>query len=155
MCWADHMAGNSRIIHRFSGLRKVWLRTFFLDSWSDTQEVGMILIVGYFLIECWVEFMIPQQLSLTINIIEWEIKSFDKIKGQLISKCLFGVFNSPKKRTKTIRLEVCTSIVVKSNFFVCFMGELKIPKRHFGINWPLVKYIFDQILRYVQIEINM
>ena len=27
-------------------------------------------------------------------------------KGQLISKCLFGVFNSSKKRTKTIRLEV-------------------------------------------------
>ena len=27
-------------------------------------------------------------------------------KGQLISKCLFGVFNPPKKRTKTIWLEV-------------------------------------------------
>ena len=27
-------------------------------------------------------------------------------KGQLISKFLFGVFNSPKKLTKTIRLEV-------------------------------------------------
>ena len=27
-------------------------------------------------------------------------------KGQLILKCLFGVFNSPKKQTKTIRLEV-------------------------------------------------
>ena len=27
-------------------------------------------------------------------------------KGQLISKCLFGVFNSPKKWTKTIQLEV-------------------------------------------------
>ena len=27
-------------------------------------------------------------------------------KGQLISKCLLGAFNSPKKRTKTIRLEV-------------------------------------------------
>ena len=27
-------------------------------------------------------------------------------KGQLISKCLFGVFNSPIKQTKTIRLEV-------------------------------------------------
>ena len=26
-------------------------------------------------------------------------------KGQLISKCLFGVFNSPKKQTKTIRIE--------------------------------------------------
>ena len=24
-------------------------------------------------------------------------------RGQLISKCLFGFFNSPKKRTKTIR----------------------------------------------------
>ena len=27
-------------------------------------------------------------------------------KGQLISKCLFGVFNSRKKRMKTIRLEI-------------------------------------------------
>ena len=27
-------------------------------------------------------------------------------KGQLISKCLFGVLNSPKKRTKSIQLEV-------------------------------------------------
>ena len=27
-------------------------------------------------------------------------------KGRLISKCLFGVFNSSKKRTKTILLEV-------------------------------------------------
>ena len=27
-------------------------------------------------------------------------------KGQLISKCLFVVFNSPKKQTKTIRLEI-------------------------------------------------
>ena len=28
------------------------------------------------------------------------------VKGQLISKCCFAVFNSPKKRTKTILLEV-------------------------------------------------
>ena len=52
------------------------------------------------------------------------------VKGQLISKCLFGVFNSPKKRLKTIRLEE----VVKSNFLVRFLGELKIPKRYFEIN---------------------
>ena len=50
-------------------------------------------------------------------------------KGQLISKCLFGVFNSPKKRTKTIQLEV-----VKLHLFVCFVIGLKIPKRHFEIN---------------------
>jgi hypothetical protein len=28
------------------------------------------------------------------------------LKGQLISKCIFRVFNSPKKRPKTIRVEV-------------------------------------------------
>ena len=37
---------------------------------------------------------------------EEETKYLEQVKGQLISKCLFGVFNSPKKRTKTIRLEV-------------------------------------------------
>ena len=31
------------------------------------------------------------------------------------------------------------TIVVKSIFFIRFMGELKIPKRHFEINWPLGK----------------
>ena len=30
------------------------------------------------------------------------------------------------------------TIVVKSNFFVRFLGELKIPKRHFEINWPFL-----------------
>ena len=32
--------------------------------------------------------------------------AFSLAKGQLISKCLFGIFNSPKKRTKIIRLQV-------------------------------------------------
>jgi phage tail tube protein FII len=49
-------------------------------------------------------------------------------KGQLISKCFFGFFNSPKKQTKTIQHEV--TIVAKSIFFV----ELKVSKRHFEIN---------------------
>ena len=46
------------------------------------------------------------------NVREAEIKYFENVrepgtsKGQLISKCLFGFFNSPIKRTKTIRLEV-------------------------------------------------
>ena len=50
-------------------------------------------------------------------------------KGQLIWKGLFGVFNSSKKRTKTIRL--CSG---KVEYFVRFWGEFKIPKRHFEIN---------------------
>ena len=53
----------------------------------------------------------------------------ENTKGQLISKCLFCFFNSPKKRTKTIRLEV-----PYLKFFVRFLGELKIPKRYSEIN---------------------
>ena len=60
----------------------------------------------------------------------------DHTKGQLISKGLFCVFNSSKKRTKII----CPSRLgqkfkFSSSFF--FLEELKTPKRHFEINWPL------------------
>ena len=41
-------------------------------------------------------------------------------KGQLISKCLFVVFNYPKRQT------TWGTIVVKSHFFFRFLGELKI-----------------------------
>ena len=53
-------------------------------------------------------------------------------KGQLISKCLFGSFNSPKKRKEKIRLYYygTSSRIV----FVWFLEELKTPKRHFKIN---------------------
>ena len=62
--------------------------------------------------------------------------SSETTKGQLISKCLFGVLNSPKKWTKTIWLG---TIVVKTNFFfVHFLGLLKIQNIHFEINWPVV-----------------
>ena len=44
-------------------------------------------------------------------------------KGQLILKCLFGVFNSSKKQMKTIRLEV--------PYQFRFSEE---SKRHFEIN---------------------
>ena len=45
-------------------------------------------------------FNVNLQLRLYFYVLYWSVK------GQLISTCLFGVFNSPKKRTKTIRLEV-------------------------------------------------
>ena len=57
------------------------------------------------------------------------------VKGQLISKCFFGIFNPPKKRTKkfnftTKKLYGTSSRIV----FVRFLGELKTPKRHFETN---------------------
>ena len=54
------------------------------------------------------------------------------IKGQLISKCLFGIFNSPKKRTK--KFNFTTMVPQVDLFFVHFLGELKTPERHFEIN---------------------
>ena len=59
-------------------------------------------------------------------------------KGQLISKCLFGIFNSPKKQTKNLNF---TTVVPQGSsriVFVHFLVELKTPKRHFDINWPLL-----------------
>ena len=54
-------------------------------------------------------------------------------KGQLISKCLFCVFNSPKKRTKT---RYHSS---KVEFFRSFLGSIEdTSKRHFEIIWPLL-----------------
>ena len=79
-------------------------------------------------------------------------------KGQLISKYIFGVFNSPKKCTKTIRLEVpyyrsekvemifsSQRFFQKRNerillyyyetsgqlFFVCFLEEIEDTKKTF------------------------
>ena len=53
-------------------------------------------------------------------------------KGQLISKCFFGIFNSPQNWMKKKLYCYGTSSQI---VFVCFLGELKTPKRHFEINW--------------------
>ena len=55
-------------------------------------------------------------------------------KDQLISKCLFWCLQfSQKNERKQFDLRYHSR---KLNFFVRFLGELKIPKRHFEINWP-------------------
>ena len=49
-------------------------------------------------------------------------------KGQLISKCLFGIFNSPKKQTKNSTLLLW---YLKSNCFHSFFGRIEDTKRTF------------------------
>ena len=50
-------------------------------------------------------------------------------KGQLISKCLFGIFNSPKKSTKKNQLYYyCTSSLI---VFVRFFGRIENTKKIF------------------------
>ena len=61
--------------------------------------------------------------------------NFKVAKGQLISKCLFGVSNFPKNEQKQFDLRYHSSKV--EFFYSFFLGELKIPKGHFEIIWPL------------------
>ena len=63
-------------------------------------------------------YMAPEALSVSI-------------KCQLISKCLFGVSNSPKNKLENLKF--CPSLLGQK-FFVRFLGELKKPKCLFEIN---------------------
>ena len=53
-------------------------------------------------------------------------------KGQLISKCLFVIFNSFKKRLK--KFDLPTILRQVELFLFVFLEELKTPKRHLEIN---------------------
>ena len=58
-------------------------------------------------------------------------------KGQIISKGLFGILNSPKKQTsqktnKQIQLYYCDTHVDLFSFV--FWEKLNTPKKHFEIN---------------------
>ena len=66
-------------------------------------------------------------------------------KGQLISKCLFGIFNSPKKQSKKFDF----TCYLKSNCFRSFFWriEVKTPKRYFEINWPLLCIMNTNLIR--------
>ena len=52
-------------------------------------------------------------------------------KGQLISKSLFSVFDSPENELKNSNF--CPSLLGQT-FFVRFLGELKTPKSPIEIN---------------------
>ena len=102
--------------------------------------------------------------------------SFDASKGQLILKCLCGVFNSPKEQTKTwcsilkpsqnkkgqkiFQLHGAAGnffgpsyfdpALVKSNFLFVFWKNWRyVPKRCFEINWPLRHAKFSSASMYL------
>ena len=55
-----------------------------------------------------------------------------RVKGQLISKCIFGVFNLSKNERKQV---TWSTIVVE--FFCSFFGKIEDIKKFLKINWPL------------------
>ena len=79
-------------------------------------------------------FDYKRQIScMTLRLLEFFIWIFYSAKGQLISKCLFGIFDSPKK-SKENKIDFTTNGTSSRIVFVRFLGELKTPKRHFEIN---------------------
>ena len=100
--------------------------------------VKLLTIGNYIFISQWVNLnLLPIYLDLLHDIEHATSKStgyFSVLlpKGQLISKGLFGILNSPKKRTK--KFDFNTMI---AQFSFVFWEKLKTPKRHFEINWPL------------------
>ena len=59
-------------------------------------------------------------------------------KGQLISEWHFGFFKSPKKPTNFYQ-DFCPNVIGQKSWLnlVGFLGDLKTPKIHSEINWPL------------------
>ena len=60
------------------------------------------------------------------------------VKGQLISKAIYGLLTSPKKRTdKFVLFAFLLFMANKSNLSVRFFGESKARQSAFKINRPL------------------
>ena len=57
-----------------------------------------------------------------------QIKTIASVKGQLILKLLFGIFNSPKKQTRKFDF---TTMDLKLNCFRLFFGRIEGTKKTF------------------------
>ena len=105
---------------------------------SQIYKVAYLSNGGY-ICGCWKKGIGPHK-NIVTPVVEFNSKrgrwAGPFPKGQLILKCLFGIFNSPKKRTRKFNF---SAMVTQVNLFsFIFLGELKTPKRHFKINWHLL-----------------
>ena len=72
----------------------------------------------------------------------WEIYSpYKELKGQLISKADKCAIDSPKKTNGRICFQFAVLLRAEICFkMLAFLEDLKTPKFHFEINWPLDTY---------------
>ena len=64
-------------------------------------------------------------------------------KGQLISKAIYGLLTSPKKRTDEFVLFAFLLFTAnKSNSYIQFLGESMARQSAIGFIWPLVAELF-------------
>ena len=96
------------------------------------------------------------------SLLNWKQNRTSTAKGQLISEWFFGVFKSSKKWTFSLtdfslaskmgQIKKITDILSSSRAEICqkkvhFLEDLKTPKFHSEINWPLDKV--TQSLKYL------
>ena len=95
-----------------------------------------------YLVKCLIMFLLPKSIYYLVAPRLWSLMLFKKngtpitlkdsivvSKGQLISKCLFGVFNFLQKTNEN--KSTWGIIIVKSNLFVCFLEEIDDLKKTF------------------------
>ena len=88
---------------------------------------------------------LPWSIIFIWNQRQWSSLSTFKLynlghtKGQLISKYIFGIFNSPKKQTK--KFDSTTMVPQVDLFSFISWKNLKTLKKHFEINWPLPIFV--------------
>ena len=101
--------------------------------WESSLLFGSTHTLLTFMLLSWIIKTLFQIMKVPTNI--WDL-AIEQSKGQLILICLFVIFNSSKKRTK--KFDLPNYLGTSSRIvFICFLEELKTPKRHFEINWPL------------------
>ena len=121
--WKTCQMVTSIILHDFT--------RFFCDSRKNIEytERNSILLLWSRWVTQTVMFTKGQEI-LKRDVWSWSTHVWSK--GQLISKCLFGIFNSPKKRPKNFDF---TTIVLKVELFsFVFWENWRHQKRHFEIN---------------------
>ena len=66
------------------------------------------------------------------------------VKGQFISKAIYGLLTSPKKQTdKFVLFAFLLFTANKSNLSVCFLGESMAPQYYMTFTTPLIILVFQ------------
>ena len=118
----------------FTSLKVLWffVNYFGMDSWSGYFFIGTLDILMIYLnapiLVSWVTFWVAAN---------WPIKMF-MLKVRWFGNVFLLSSILPKNKWKNSTLLLHNMVHTSSPIvFNCFLGEMKTPKRHFEIEWPL------------------
>ena len=121
----------------WSSNQKFWVLMFSLClQWLSKVFEGNVWALPQLLVNLFIKIGIWENLCIGLFLLLW-IHETGKgfLKRSVNFEMSFWCLQFSQKMNKNN--SAWGTVVVKSNFFVRFFGELKITKRHFKINWPL------------------